>query len=233
MNTSEFLKLSYNRGNDSLLYRFLFPKNYNINSKYPLVIFMHGAGERGTDNELQLKHVLELFLDETHRNQYPCFVLAPQCPPDPVWWSYTSWNDPVLPEKPSKEIGLLKTLLNELTLKYPIDESRIYITGLSMGGCATYDLLMRYPEKFAAGAPICGWGDTTKANIIKNIPLWIFHGGDDDIVNVEHSRKMYNALLKVNGNVKYSEYSGIKHDSWVNAYSEPDFYKWLFSHKKV
>ena len=101
-----------------------------------------------------------------------------------------------------------------------------------MGGCATYDLLMRYPEKFAAGIPVCGWGDTTKANEIKDIPLWIFHSDDDDIVKVEHSRKMHNALLEVGGKSKYTEYTGIKHDSWVKAYKEPDLFEWLFSKKK-
>lgn len=233
MKQTLFEKCTYLNINGILLYRLLIPGNMNIKQKYPLILSMHGAGERGTDNEQQLKYIHELFLDETNRTNYPCFVLAPQCPPDPVWWSYTSWNEPVLPEKPSTELSLVKSLLNELPLKYPIDESRIYITGISMGGCATYDLLMRYPEKFAAAIPICGWGDTLKANRIKNIPAWIFHGTDDEEINVKHSRKMYNALIEAGGNPKYTEYRNTGHNSWLKAYKEPDLLEWLFSQKKV
>jgi len=232
MNIDKFEKLVYKTEDSQLLYRLLLPKFVDSNNKYPLVLSMHGAGERGTDNEAQLKYITELFLDETNREKYPCFVLAPQCPPDPVWWSYTSWTDPVLPENPSKEISMLKSLINELLQKYPIDDSRIYVTGISMGGCATYDLIMRYPEKFAAAIPICGWGDTSKVKVINDIPLWIFHGADDDIVKVSHSRKMYHALHEAKANVKYTEYPGINHDSWLKAYRDPELLEWLFLQKK-
>jgi len=232
MKLTEFQKLSHKHYNDSLLYRLLLPKNYSHESKYPLILFMHGAGERGSDNELQLKYITELFLDEYNRENYPCFVLAPQCPPDPVWWSYTSWSNPVLPKEPSLELSMVISLLDELIQNYPVDESRIYITGLSMGGCATYDLIMRYPAKFATAIPVCGWGDTSKAEVIKEIPVWIFHGDDDAIVSVDYSRKMYNALKIINGNVKYTEYPGIGHDSWIYAYKEPELLKWLFDQTK-
>ncbi len=101
-----------------------------------------------------------------------------------------------------------------------------------MGGCATYDLIMRYPNKFAAAIPICGWGDTSKVELIKHIPLWIFHGALDDVVNVKHSRKMFKELKKIGGLVQYTEYLNIKHNSWIYAFKEPDFLKWLFEKKR-
>lgn len=227
-----FLKKIFKYHNKELPYRLLVPKKNKKQKKYPLILFLHGAGERGTDNELQLKYISDLFLDDNTRKKYPCYVLAPQCPPEPSWWSYTSWIKPKLPEKISIELSLVIKLLNELQKRYDIDKSRIYVSGLSMGGCATYDLIMRYPKKFAAAIPICGWGDTSKAELIKNIPIWIFHGAKDDVVNVKHSRKMFNTLKKLNGFVQYTEYLNVKHESWLFAFKEPELLDWLFKQKK-
>jgi len=232
LNSDLFLKKSYKTKKHKLLYRLLLPIKKRNQKKYPLVLFLHGAGERGTDNELQLKYITDLFLNENNRKNFPCIVLAPQCPPEPSWWSYTNWTKPKLPEKISIELNLVIKLLNEIIKKYPVDKNRIYVFGLSMGGCATYELIMRYPNKFAAALPICGWGDTSKVELIKHIPLWIFHGALDDVVNVKHSRKMFKELKKIGGLVQYTEYLNIKHNSWIYAFKEPDFLKWLFEKKR-
>jgi len=224
----------YFSGTDTLRFRLLKPLNYNPDNSYPVVISLHGAGERGYDNKKQLVYISDLFLDSTNRAKYPCFVFAPQCPPEPMRWSMCDrFENPVtLPEEESRTLSLAMRVFNVLMDRYSIDRNRIYITGLSQGGCGTYDMLIRYPEMFAAAAPICGWSDTSKAGLIKDIPLWIFHGDSDNVVQPEHSRNMVKALKDAGGNPKYTEYLGVNHGSWLNAYKEPDFFEWLFSQKR-
>jgi predicted peptidase len=204
--------------------------------KYPLVIFLHGSGERGNDNEAQLKWGVMNFATDLTMIRHPAFVIAPQCPEKMGWSNFSRDNNGLLlrlQPAASKPMELLIGLIHQLIKTLPVDTNRIYITGLSMGGYGTYDALERYPNLFAAAVPVCGGGDTSKAASIAHIPIWIFHGADDPVVNVNNSRNMVAAFTKAKGKVKYTEYPNVKHDSWNNAFAEPDLLPWIFSqHKK-
>lgn len=215
----------------TLNYRLLVPAKIEAGKKYPLVIFLHGAGERGSDNAAQLKHGVSDFV--RHRSDYPCFLIAPQCPEGKKWvevdWSAASHD---LPKEPGDQMALVRALIDQTIKQKPIDADRIYVTGLSMGGYGTWDAISRYPDLFAAAAPICGGGDPKAAETIKDIPVWCFHGDQDQAVNVERSRKMIAAIKAAGGEPKYTEYPGVGHDSWTRSYANDDFFAWLFAQKK-
>jgi predicted peptidase len=216
----------------TLPYRLLKPADYDPKQKYPLVLFLHGAGERGTDNEKQLIHGVPEFAREENRKKYPCFLIAPQCPENAKWvevdWSADSHRQPAEPSAPMR---LTLELLEALQKEFSIDARRIYVTGLSMGGYGTWDIVARRPELFAAAVPICGGADETTAVKIANVPVWVFHGAKDGAVNVERSRRMVEALKKAGGHPKYTEYPEVGHDSWVRAYKDPEMFAWLFAQK--
>jgi predicted peptidase len=221
-----FDKLIYKKEGQSLPYRLLKPVNPQALEKFPLIIFLHGSGERGTDNEAQLKHIKNLVLDTRNRGKYPCYVLAPQCPKDEMWAKHN--KDGTMKSAPTDPTQLLLDLIDQISKEFPIDESRIYITGVSMGGYGTWDLLARFPKKFAAAVPVCGGGDKTTAHKLKDIPIWAFHGALDPTVMPRQSREMIQAIQKAGGKPGYTEYPDIKHDSWVQAYQEPHLLPWLF-----
>ena len=228
--TELFDKLLYTEESDTLPYRLLKPLNPGAEEKFPIVIFLHGAGERGADNESQLKHISNLFLDSKNRGKFPCYVLAPQCPKNEAWANYSGKSGSnKTSSKPSK---LVVKLLVQIMREYPIDSTRIYLTGVSMGGFGTWHLLAEHPQMFAAAVPICGGGDTDSAVKLQDIPIWAFHGAKDEIVNPENSRKMIKALQKLGALPGYTEYPDIAHDSWVQAYQEPHLLPWLFKQKK-
>lgn len=216
-----------------LNYRLLKPDNLDNKLNYPLVIFLHGSGERGDDNKAQLIHGTWRFAEEGSRSKYPSFVVVPQCP-EGKRWVEVDWSAPahVTPEKPSESFILLLQLLREMQAVYPIDDSRIYVTGLSMGGYGTWDLIARYPELFAAAVPICGGGDSTQAKRIRDIPVWAFHGSDDNVVPPQRSEDMIEAMRKAGGQPRYTEYENVGHGSWAPAYEEIDLLDWLYSQKK-
>lgn len=229
-NAKEFI----NGNNDTLLYRMLEPQNKCFFKKYPLVIFLHGSGERGNDNERQLIWGAGAFIKEENRKDYPCYVLAPQCPAEKRWlekhWTLPTHN---MPEDPSESLALVMELMEKIIDKYPINQRKIYVTGLSMGGFGTWDLISRIPEKIAAAAPICGGGDENQAAKLTSMPIWVFHGADDTTVPVERSRNMVNAIKKAGGTmIKYTEYPEVGHGSWKPAYADPEFIEWLFDQKK-
>ena len=174
-----------NEKGDTLKYRQLFP-DYDTLHKYPLVIFLHGSGERGNDNEAQLKWGVMNFATDQNMKLYPCFVIAPQCPADLSWANNATTKNnqdiSMLPV-PSKPMELLIALINTFSKKFRVDTNRIYITGLSMGGFGTFDAMERCPNLFAAAVPVCGGGDVSKVNLIRHIPIWIFHGAEDPAVN--------------------------------------------------
>jgi predicted peptidase len=223
----EFDKLQYVTTDDTLLYRLLKPGSQKENERYPLVIFLHGSGERGNDNVITLNHIAPLFLNESNRTKYPCFVLVPQCPAGENW-TYPDWY-----QEPKEPLSSVVKLIDSLKSLPFIDASRIYITGLSMGGYGTWYLLTKYPDKFAAAIPICGGGDIHQVEKFKHVPIWDFHGTKDTAVPVERSRSMIRALKEAGGKPKYTEYKKVGHDSWVNAYQEPDLLPWLFAQKLI
>ena len=202
----------------NLDYLFYLPKDYsNTTKNYPLILFLHGAGERGDDLELVKIHGIPKIAEQ--QKDFPFIAISPQCPAD-KWWV-----DPWL-------IEALNALLEETIASYRVDESRVYLTGLSMGGFGTWALSMMYPEKFAAIAPICGGGMPWMAFRIKNIPVWAFHGAKDETVPIEKSEEMVAALKKIGGNIKFTIYPEAGHDSWTETYNNPELYGWFLKHEK-
>jgi predicted peptidase len=219
-----------NTKGDTLNYRQLI-SDYNPTSKYPLVIFLHGSGERGDDNEAQLKWGVLNFASDQNMKMHPSIIIAPQCPKN-MSWSNFSKEDMSLQPSPTAPMKLLMELINEAILKLPVDTNRIYITGLSMGGFGTYDAITRYPELFAAAVPVCGGGDVTKAPSIAHIPIWIFHGALDGTVSPILSQNMVEALTKAGAHPGYTQYPETGHFSWIAAYSDTMLMEWLFSQQK-
>lgn len=220
-------------GGDSLLYRWLRPESVQPDEKYPLVIFLHGAGERGDDNKVQLKHGLFELCTTDRRQKFPCFVLAPQCPKGELWavFNWKSEGSPASNEI-ARSLELTLEVVDQWLKDAPIDPNRIYITGLSMGGYGTWDALARRPDFFAAAMPICGGGDPATANKIKHIPIACFHGAEDKVVVPERSRTIIEAIRKAGGNPKYVEYPGVEHDSWKPAYASEENWHWMFEQRR-
>jgi predicted peptidase len=217
----------------SLPYRLLKPDDYDAKIEYPLVLFLHGAGERGNDNDKQLIHGIPSFASPENRKAYPCFLIAPQCPSGAKWvevdWGAATHKTP---KEPSEPMRLTFELIDSLRKEFSIDPKRIYVTGLSMGGYGTWDALARRPDLFAAGAPICGGGDENDAKTLAKIPIWTFHGAKDTAVPVARSRNMIAAIKKEGGDPRYTEYPKEGHASWVPAYRDPELFRWLFAQKR-
>ena len=220
------------KSNRTLGYRWLEPKEQEEGRLYPLVLFLHGAGERGEDNALQLVHVVPKFLETEVRQKYPCFVAAPQCPAGEQWVN-TPWGNlsHAMMPSPSDAMTMVMELLDDLVLDYPIDPERIYLMGISMGGYGVWDLLSRCPRRFAAAVPICGGADVNQASAIATTSVWAFHGGCDTTVPTSRSRDIVAALKRLDAPVEYTEYPGCGHNSWSPAIEEPKILPWLFSHK--
>ena len=232
-----FIKKEFINKSDTLRYQVLFPKNYDINKTYPLVVFLHGSGERGSDNEKQLVHGSSLFTDSVNQLNYPAIVIFPQCPEKESWVNFSyekkgtfSFTDK---RKPTKQLEMVLNLIKYYKKNEAVDTKRIYVSGLSLGGMGTYDLICRHPKIFAAAIPICGAVNLKRLKSVRKVPIRIFHGSEDSAVSVEYSRNAY-IELKANGSqvVEYKEYPGVNHDSWTSAFAEPDFLKWMFSQKK-
>jgi poly(3-hydroxybutyrate) depolymerase/lysophospholipase L1-like esterase len=216
-----------------LPYCLLKPKDFDASKKYPLVLLLHGAGERGDNNKDQLKWGAKNFLNPEVREKYPAFVLVPQCPKDKKWVEM-DWGGAAgtAPEDPGLTQKLMLATLEAVQKEFPIDPDRLYLTGLSMGGYGTWDLITRFPDKFAAAAPICGGGDKTKAAAAKPVPVWAFHGDADNVVMPVRTTDMVAALKAAGGNVAVTLYPGIGHDSWTSAYAEPNFFPWMFAQRR-
>ena len=216
----------------------LAPESVQSGKKYPLVLFLHGAGERGNDNESQLTHGAQMFLNPVNREQYPAFVLFPQCPPDQYWVymgrpkSFTPSEMPV--EREMSPLGnSVKELLDSYLAMPEVDKSRVYVIGLSMGAMATYDLAIRYPEIITAAIPICGIVNPARLSAAKDVKFHIFHGDADRAVPIAGSREAYKALKAAGAKtVEYTEFPGCDHNSWSPAFNTPGFLEWLFKQKK-
>jgi len=226
-------KLAFKNGERSLPYRLLVPQTVEAGKEYPLVIFLHGAGERGTDNEKPLVHGLPQFCTKENREKYPCYLIAPQCP-DGARWVEVDWSaaSHAMPKEPSEPMKLLLDLIAATMKDRPIDAKRVYATGLSMGGFGTWDLLARKPDLFAAAAVVCGGADEATAATVKGIPVWVFHGAKDGAVKPSRSRNMVAALEKVGAKPKFTEYPTVGHDAWNPAYKDPELFAWMFAQKK-
>lgn len=200
----------------SIDYKYLvhIPKDTPESGKFPLILFLHGAGSRGDDINMvgthnPLKHY-------PNKGDFPFLLVAPQCP------AGKSWNP-----------DILLNILAELEKKYPIDLNKEYITGLSLGGKGVWDLLQKAPDKFAAAAPVCGWGDSANLCLLKYTPVWAFHGKEDQAVLPQQSIGMITALNNAGGHGKIKLYDHTKHNSWDSAYAEPKLYEWLLKHSRI
>jgi len=206
---------------ENLPYRIYVPDNYDPVRQFPLVLYLHGLGECGSDNRLQTSKnsVMQTLLEPENRAAYPCIVLAPQCPAG-SWWSGLT--------------PLLMGLLEHTRAAHSIDPARVYITGLSMGGFGAWAMLAAYPAYFAAAVPICGGGDPDSAPLFRDVPIWAFHGAKDTTVYPSGSRDMVRALRDAGArDVRYTEYPDAEHNSWEKAYREAELFPWMFAQAKT
>ncbi len=227
---------------DTLPYRILLPENFDPAKKYPLLLVLHGVGERGIDNAAQLVHGGALFIKPEVRRQFPAIVVFPQCPVNSYWSNVVITTDPATHqrtfnfqkgESPTKAMAMLLNLTKMLRQKHYVNKKEFYVEGLSMGGMGTLEILRRKPAYFAAAISICGGDNPANAKkYAKKVPLWFFHGGKDDVVTPDHSVTMVKAVKEAGGDPKFTLYPNDGHNSWDDAFAEPKLLPWLFSHKK-
>ncbi len=206
-------------GGDSKYVLFI-PHSYAGDKEYPLILFLHGAGERGDDGELPVKQGIGNAIKfKGKEKDFPFFVIFPQCRVKGNWKA----------DGPDGQRAL--AILADVQKAYKIDDKRLYLTGLSMGGFGTWSLAAAHPQKWAAIVPICGGGDPATATKIKDIPCWAFVGDKDNPKLVEGMRGMIKALQAAGSQPRYSEFPYVGHNSWDSAYVTPELYPWLLSHK--
>lgn len=218
---------------ETLLYRLYLPKALPAGKTLPLVLFLHGAGERGSNNVSQLTHGVTPLIRFMLATNEPAILLIPQCPAG-MQWVNVPWSAPshTMPEQPSLPMRLALALVREKMKALPVDPARVYVTGVSMGGYGTWDAVQREPALFAAALPVCGGGDTACAPLIRNIPIWTFHGEKDGAVPVTRSRDMFKALQACGGKVQYREYPNAGHGVWTPTYNDASVLAWLFAQRK-
>jgi predicted peptidase len=203
-----------------LEYLLYLPKDYGIDNEHswPMILFLHGIGERRNGGE-ELERVKMIGLAKlvVQQPDFPFVVVSPQCPSN-SWWTY--------------ELESLNALLEHILETHAVDSDRVYLTGLSMGGYGAWALAGVYPERFAAVVPICGGGVPPLVNQMRRLPVWAFHGTDDETVPLSESQRMVNALKSLGGDVQLTVYPGVGHDSWTQTYANPELYNWFLTHKR-
>jgi predicted peptidase len=199
-----------------LNYLLFLPQSYGEDpeKKWPLILFLHGAGERGDDLERIKVHGIPKIVER--QPDFPFVCISPQCPENSTWMNHHL---------------ALKALLDDVLTTYAIAPDRVYLTGLSIGGYGTWNLALAFSWSFAAIAPICGGGMPGWLEGLKDVPVWAFHGADDPVVPVEESQSMVNALREIGGDVKLTIYPGVGHDSWTQTYDNPELYEWFLKHQ--
>ena len=236
---AQFKNASFMFDGHTLPYQIMYPENYDESKQYPLVVFLHGAGERGNDNQKQLTHGKQFLIDNL-QSVYPAIVIAPQCPADSYWANVVRHQ---IDDKMTLTFGLsdgitepmstLIALVQNWLTSGKVDSNQVYVGGLSMGGMGTLELLWRLPDTFSAAFPICGGADLSKLPLYAhNTAVWVFHGSADSVVPVENSRNIYKRLKELGCDAEYTEYEGVNHNSWDNAFREKGLASWLFKHKK-
>ena len=233
MSVKEMKAEVHKKGEESLPFRWA---KVGDSPKPALVLFLHGAGERGSNNEGQLKHGVPDLLKWLTKSKESAVVVAPQCRKG-IWWEnlkgdYRAPNAGDLAEKPSAMISLVFEVVDRLIKENQVDPNRVYVTGLSMGGFGTFAAVARRPKLFAAAMPVCGGGDPATAKLMKKVPFWVFHGDADTVVPLSTSIMMVEALKKEGAEVKFSQYKGVRHDSWTQTYGNAAVWKWLFEQRK-
>jgi predicted peptidase len=198
-------------------YLLFLPQGYGSrpDEKWPLILYLHGIGERGSDLSLVKTHGIPKIVNG--RPDFPFVTVSPQCPDGTVW---------------SEHHVALNGLLDDIVKTYAVDENRIYLTGNSMGGYGTWSLAAAYPQRFAALAPICGGGEPETACALKEVPVWAFHGAEDPAVDLQYGQEMVDALRACGGNVRFTVYCGVGHDSWTQTYDNPELYQWFLQQSR-
>ena len=240
-NREAFQKEHFIAEGDTLNYRILYPKDFQEDVKYPVLLVLHGAGERGDNNESQLVHGGDLFLQDSVRNNFPAIVIFPQAPKDDYWAKVEVRRDTIPfqfnfmnKQESTRSLQLVMKLMDSITAEDYADNNRIYVGGLSMGGMGTYEIIYKKPEMFAAAFAICGGANPEIAqDYPKNFNIWIFHGEKDDVVLPRFSKDMARAINHYGGNAKVSLYPDDNHNSWDSAFSEPNLLNWLFQNSKI
>lgn len=215
-------------------YRFAAPKTVEPGKRYPLVILFHGAGERGTNNVAQLVHGATDILNYMKAKGIEGYFIAGQCP-DGKQWVDTPWGLLAhrMPVKPSESMALMIELIEKTMDELPVDRDQVLVTGISMGGYGTWDIVQRHPDWFAAAMPCCGGGDVSLAWKIRDVPIWTFHGDQDMAVPFKRSRDMVAALWAVDGKIRYREYPGVGHGCWAPTYADWDnVLSWFFAQRR-
>ena len=230
LDINESEKRVFENEGTTIPYRLILPENYDDSKQYPMLVFLHGAGERGNDNELQFANCVQYIAD----NLTDCIILVPQCPEDEQWvdtpWEKGAYSIEEVPE--SNELMALMELLDSLQEELSVDADRIYASGLSMGGFGAWDLMMRHNDYFAAGILICGGGDVSQAEALKDTPLFVFHGSDDTVVPVSGSRKVVEAIKDAGGElVTYIEYEEESHWIWNKAFKHDGLFTQLLTYR--
>ena len=199
----------------SCKYLLFLPEGYGEKKQaWPMILFLHGAGERGSDLKKVKKHGPPKIVEK--QKDFPFILVSPQCPAD-EWWT--------------EKDEVLINLLDDIVAQYDVDVHRIYLTGLSMGGYGTWTLACQYPERFAAIVPICGGGKRFMARRLKDLPIWAFHGAQDRVVPLKESEEMVNTIKAVGGNAKLTVYPNAGHDSWTETYDNQELYDWFLKHR--
>lgn len=222
----------------TLNYRLYVPEDYDPSVEYPVLLFLHGYGERGSDNDVQLNiGMMNDFFNKGYYKEFPCIIVAPQCPSTSEWavqgynGSYTISDTPGTGTF-NEAIQLCKAAVDQTIADYSVDTDRLYVTGLSMGGYGTWNLLTHYPDYFAAAIPICGGADPSKASRLTDTPIWCFHGSADPTVPASGSGDMYKAITEAGGYlIDYTVWVGSGH-TWLPAYVRQDVWDWLFRQNK-
>ncbi len=222
---------TYKNDNTVLPYRLILPDNYDDNKTYPLIFFFHGAGERGNDNKLQFFHLVQYIYDNAPED---CIIVAPQCPVNNQWvdtpWISGAYSTDTVKE--SNEMAAVMELLDNLEAKYSVDEDRIYAIGLSMGGFATWDIITRHNDVIAAAIPICGGGDPSKAELLKETPIFTFHAVNDTSVPYQGTKQTVDAIKAVGGTkIEYTQYTTGGHGIWNQAIQTKGLLEKLFNCK--
>lgn len=216
---------------DTLPFQFISPGNIDTMQKYPLVIWLHGKGERGMDNKKQMTLIKNWLPDSLQKEKYKSFLLAPQCSEDRCWSHYDKLEDKITFDTITPEIQMtLMKLIDSILVQYPIDPNRIYVMGISMGGFGAFDLITRYPDFFAAAVPICGGADPRMADEISKTPVWAFHSDKDKVVDIRHTSLIMSILNDKNH--KFTKLENTGHDAWNKAFKEPDLLNWLMQNDK-
>jgi predicted peptidase len=204
---------TFHKGSYNLDYLLYLPSIHGNDKHFPLVLFLHGSGERGDKLDKVKTHGPPMLVRQG--KEFPFILVSPQCPDGKRW-----------------NVSELSALLDDIEKNYSVDKARIYVTGLSMGGYGTWSLASANPKRFAAILPVCGGGDFLNACMLKDVPAWVFHGAKDKVVSVQESERMVDAIKRCGGNPRFTVYPEAGHDSWTETYNNPEVYNWLLSQRK-